>query len=257
MPRKVIVVASAYTHDFIKQNGGQASLLNMIHQAGADGVEIRRELLENTSFSFLTGLSGKIKQHRLRCYYSVPFPLFADNGQLNPDIAHYFAEARALDAELIKFSLGHYQPDSEIDAFALLLNAQRCRLVVENDQTAECATLARFKGFFAKVEVTQLPIEMTFDTGNWSWVGEDAESAAQTLSDYVGYIHVKATKQENGKIHAIPPQPYNDRWLSLIHRYLPADIPLGIEFPLTGENLIDTTAHYVKLLKANYQEVRL
>ena len=44
MARKIIVVTAAYGNDHVKSLGGQAAVLPFIANAGADGVEIRREL---------------------------------------------------------------------------------------------------------------------------------------------------------------------------------------------------------------------
>ena len=44
MARKIIVVTAAYGNDHVKSLGGQAAVLPFIADAGADGVEIRREL---------------------------------------------------------------------------------------------------------------------------------------------------------------------------------------------------------------------
>lgn len=45
MKTEIIVVTGAYGTDTVKQHGGQRALLPIIAGAGADGVEIRRELL--------------------------------------------------------------------------------------------------------------------------------------------------------------------------------------------------------------------
>lgn len=44
MTREIIVVTGAYGTDTVQQLGGQTALLPIIADAGADGVEIRREL---------------------------------------------------------------------------------------------------------------------------------------------------------------------------------------------------------------------
>ncbi len=49
MEPEIIVVTAAYGHQQIAALGGQRALLPIIQQAGADGVEIRRELFDDTT----------------------------------------------------------------------------------------------------------------------------------------------------------------------------------------------------------------
>ncbi|OLR84948.1 xylose isomerase, partial [Bacillus sp. MB366] len=51
MARKIIVVTAAYGNDHVKSLGGQAAVLPFIADAGADGVEIRRELFSAEEFN--------------------------------------------------------------------------------------------------------------------------------------------------------------------------------------------------------------
>jgi hypothetical protein len=44
-------------------------------------------------------------------------------------------------------------------------------LVVENDQT-DCGQLAPMQRFKAACRVMALPVTLTFDMGNWLWVGD-------------------------------------------------------------------------------------
>lgn len=46
MSRKIMVVTAAYGADQVRQAGGQRAMLPVIAGAGADGVEIRREALQ-------------------------------------------------------------------------------------------------------------------------------------------------------------------------------------------------------------------
>lgn len=48
--KKIIVITSACGTDTVRQLGGQAAILPMISAAGADGVEIRRELFLNMNW---------------------------------------------------------------------------------------------------------------------------------------------------------------------------------------------------------------
>ena len=119
--------------------------------------------------------------------------------------------------------------------------------MVENDQT-DCGQLAPMQRFKAACRVHQLPITLTFDMGNWLWVGDSPEEAARHLAPAVSYIHVKAAEPHHEKFRAVPPDQAAERWLALLDN-LPADAPRGIEFPLTGHDLTAVTRRYVNLLR--------
>ena len=120
-------------------------------------------------------------------------------------------------------------------------------LVVENDQT-DCGQLAPMQRFKAACRVMALPVTLTFDMGNWLWVGDSPEEAARHLAPAVSYIHVKAAVPYNENFRAIAPDRADTRWLDLLNQ-LPADAPRGIEFPLEGTDLTAVTRHYVNLLR--------
>ena len=103
--------------------------------------------------------------------------------------------------------------------------------------------------FFHHACDAALPLDMTFDMGNWLWTGEDALQAAHQLSRYVSYVHVKAAVAHRDTFRAIALDDADESWRTLLHA-LPADAPRGIEFPLEGGDLLAVTRHYVDLLRA-------
>ncbi|CDK61948.1 Epimerase KguE [Klebsiella pneumoniae IS10] len=80
-----------------------------------------------------------------------------------------------------------------MDELRDILSDSGMALVVENDQT-DCGQLAPMQRFKAACRVHQLPITLTFDMGNWLWVGDSPEEAARHLAPAVSYIHVKAAE---------------------------------------------------------------
>lgn len=70
MARKIIVVTAAYGNDHVKSLGGQAAVLPFIANAGADGVEIRRELCSAEELNALPSLAATIERHGLLACYS-------------------------------------------------------------------------------------------------------------------------------------------------------------------------------------------
>ena len=247
MKRKIMVVTAAYGHDQVRAAGGQTAMLPIIAEAGADGVEIRRELCSAEELNALPSLAATIERHGLLACYSAPQALFTDNGELNPDLPTLLAEAQTLNALWLKLSLGHFLHNQQLDELRDILSDSGMALVVENDQT-DCGQLAPMQRFKAACRVNQLPITLTFDMGNWLWVGDSPEQAAQKLASTVGYIHVKAAVAHRDSYRAVPPDAADPRWLTLL-KTLPGDVPRGIEFPLEGQNLAAVTRRYVELLR--------
>ncbi len=231
MGRKIIVVTAAYGADKVREAGGQRAMLHVIAGAGADGVEIRRELFSDAELASLPTLAGSIELLGLLACYSAPDALFTPDGNLNPMLPRYLAEAATLNALWLKVSLGHFSDKQQLDALRALLDETGMTLVVENDQT-RCGQLAPMQRFKAACRVMNLPVTLTFDMGNWLWVGESPEEAVPHQQQY----------------RAVPPDNDSARWQALLDQ-LPADAPRGIEFPLEGPDLTAVTRHYVNLLR--------
>jgi len=162
-------------------------------------------------------------------------------------LPRYLAEAATLNALWLKVSLGHFSDKQQLDALRALLDETGMTLVVENDQT-RCGQLAPMQRFKAACRVMNLPVTLTFDMGNWLWVGESPEEAAKHLAPAVSYIHVKAAVPHQQQYRAVPPDNDDARWQALLDQ-LPSDAPRGIEFPLEGPDLTAVTRHYVNLLR--------
>ena len=239
MARKIIVVTAAYGNDHVKALGGQSAVLPFIAGSGADGVEIRRELFTPDELSRLAELAADIERRGLLVCYSAPEALFAADGSLNPRLSDFLQEAQTLNALWLKLSLGHFSHHDDLEALREILQESGMALVVENDQT-DCGQLAPMQRFKAACRVNQLPITLTFDMGNWLWVGDSPEEAARHLAPAVSYIHVKAAEPHHSQFRAVPPDEASARWLALLNN-LPADAPRGIEFPLTGHDLTAVT----------------
>ena len=247
MSRKIMVVTAAYGADQVRQAGGQRAMLPVIAGAGADGVEIRRELFSSDELMALPALGESIELLGLLACYSAPAPLFMPDGTLNPDLPRYLSEASTLNALWLKVSLGHFSDKQPLEALRVLLDESGMTLVVENDQT-DCGQLAPMQRFKAACRDMALPVTLTFDMGNWLWVGDSPEEAARHLASAVSYIHVKAAVPHKENFRAVAPDQTDSRWRDLLNQ-LPADAPRGIEFPLEGTDLTAVTRHYVNLLR--------
>ena len=88
---------------------------------------------------------------------------------------------------------------------------------------------------------------MTFDIGNWYWLGEDPQMAAPELFRFVEYVHVKAVRRLNGKLIAVALEESDGSWRQIL-KILPTEVPLGIDFPIRSEELEKRTREYVTQL---------
>lgn len=247
MKAEVVVVTAAYGRDRIEALGGQQAIVPVVAAAGADGIEIRRELLSSAELSELTALGNAIADAQLAAFYSIPEALFTAEGALNPNLDQHFAEAKQLNARLVKYSLGHYQRGFDSSRFRAMLADQGMQLVVENDQT-DCGRLTALESYFHDCGEGLIGNGMTFDMGNWLWVGDDPICAARQLSRFVSYIHVKAAAPDSASWRAVALDEADNLWRETLS-LLPVGIPRGIEFPLEGDDLVAVTRHYVDLLR--------
>ena len=94
MQRKIMVVTAAYGYDSVRAAGGQVAMLPIIANAGADGVEIRREMFTPAEQQALPQLAAAMASAGLLACYSAPEPLFMLDGTLNPQLPALLQEAK-------------------------------------------------------------------------------------------------------------------------------------------------------------------
>jgi len=249
----VLVTTSSYDWSLVAEVG-QEFFAKVAAHAGCTGIEIRRELFPGKDLP-LAKLRKGIQREKLQSVYSAPIELWLENGELNYNpLKGIIEEAIELGAQLIKISLGHYQPNksklAELDEMLNILQMEKqgLKLTVENDQTPQGGNVETLKQFFEGCKVRNIPVGMTFDIGNWEWTGEEATEAATTLAQYVIYLHFKCVERRAGRLVTLPLSPEkNAGWRKLLS-YFPHGIPRVIEFPLRGEKLEEVTGYYVNLL---------
>lgn len=228
---------------------GQLFFAGLSREAGADGVEVRGELLGTTGRSAeLAALrnAGNVK------VYSEPEGLWTTEGALNTA-----ALLRALDitaqlgAPRVKMSIGGFGAHSvaSLDALKTVLAEATCELVIENDQTPTAGTLGALKKFFKAADAAALALPMTFDLGNWHYLGECPVQAAAAFGSRVAYVHTKGVFRRPDKWVAVPLAESSAPWRAVL-RGLPADVPWAIEYPLMGDDLTAVTRREVELLRA-------
>ncbi|MBU1817951.1 MAG: sugar phosphate isomerase/epimerase [Gammaproteobacteria bacterium] len=225
---------------------GQLWCTELGRQAGADGVEVRGELLRDAAAE-LPAMAG------LAAVYSSPEGLWTHDGHLDEAaLARGLYAAAVLQAPRLKMAIGGFGDQSHASLVrlkALLEGAPQVRLVIENDQTATAGTLPALQAFFAAQAQAGLGLGMTFDMGNWHWQGECPLQAAEALAPYVCYVHCKGVQRLPGKWVAVPLAESVAPWRAVL-RALPASVPHAIEYPLVGDDLVAVTRDQVAFIRA-------
>jgi sugar phosphate isomerase/epimerase len=129
------------------------------------------------------------------------------------------------------------------------LSRAGAELVIENDQTPSAGTLPRLVRFFDAAAAQGLALGMTFDIGNWHWLGECPQQAATSLARHVRYVHCKGVLREKQRWIAVPLADSAAPWRAVL-RALPPALPWAIEYPLAGDDLLGVTRMHVDHLRS-------
>lgn len=225
---------------------GQLWCSQLARAAGADSVEVRGELLRDP-VNELPALAG------LASVYSSPEGLWAEGGWLDSAaLGRGIAAATTLGAKRLKMSIGDFRASSHGSLWGLKvqLAETRVELVIENDQTVSAGTLPALQAFFDAADRAGLDLGMTFDMGNWHWVGECPLQAAQALGRRVRYVHCKGAQRLPAKWVAVPLADSIAPWRAVL-RALPSDVPHAIEYPLVGDDLLAVTRDQVAFIRTS------
>ncbi len=229
---------------------GQLWFTRLAQQAGADGVEVRGELLVDPDTE-LPAIARAVAEHGGAVVYSSPEGLWAADGGLDlAALQRALASARALGAPRLKMSIGGFAPRSaaSLGQLAELLQVHGTELVVENDQTVRAGTIPALREFFGVARERGLPLGMTFDMGNWHWTGECPQEAARVLGSRVRYVHCKGVQRLPRAWAAVPLAASAAPWRTIL-RALPRGLPWAIEYPLAGDDLLAVTRGEIALLR--------
>ena len=224
---------------------GQLWFTKLAEEAGADGVEVRGELLHDPARE-LANLAGRA------AVYSSPDGLWDEGGALDAQaLARALAAADTLGAPRLKMAIGGFGPGSHqfLQSLRARLAETRIELLIENDQTTGAGTLPALQDFFAAADEAGLDLGMTFDMGNWHWLGECPLQAAQALGHRVRYVHCKGVQRLPHKWVAVPLAESSAPWRAVL-RALPAEVPHAIEYPLVDDDLAAMTRAQIALIRS-------
>lgn len=248
--QQVLISLSSFGAAEVRRHG-QLWFTRLAQQAGADGVEVRGELLQDAAAE-LPLIAEAVRAGDSRVVYSSPEGLWAANGTLAAAALQRAVDAaRTLAAPRLKMSIGGFGAAStgSFGQLAAALEGRGVELVIENDQTVAAGTLAALETFFAAAQANGLPLGMTFDMGNWHWLGECALQAAQGCAPHVRYVHCKGVQRQPARWVAVPLAESAAPWRAVL-RALPRGLPWAIEYPLAGDDLLAVTREQVAQLRA-------
>jgi sugar phosphate isomerase/epimerase len=239
--QQVLISLSSFGAAEVRRHG-QLWFTRLAQAAGADGVEVRGELL-NDPQAELPAIAQAVREGGSALVYSSPEGLWSATGALDTAALHRaLAAARTLGAPRLKMSIGGFGPGSiaSFGALAQALEGRGTELVIENDQTVAAGTLPALQAFFAAADSAGTPLGMTFDMGNWHWSGECALQAAQACATRVRYVHCKGVQRQPQRWVAVPLADSAAPWRAVL-RALPRGLPWAIEYPLVGDDLLAVT----------------
>lgn len=258
----IFLVASAFGVDQVKENGHQP-YLPAIRSSGTKGLEVRRELLKFEQAE-LSSLRESLQTHGLSCIYSTPIELWSSSFEFN-EFEFFIAmkEAELLGAEIVKFSLGHYDEEKcDLQSIKIAFEDEQFPsqiiLTIENTQKQPAGDLNKIHKFLMKCNEAFIPIKFTFDIGNWVWNKIDPEEAAAKLKDFVEYVHIKDVDRTTNPptVQPLRPPGENDLDFKRILEHFRSDVPVGFEFPIgepttppSGLDMISKINGYVNLFK--------
>lgn len=245
----ILISLSAFGAAEVRRHG-QRWFAQLSHAAGADGIEVRSELLVDAATE-LPAIAQAVRAAGKSVVYSSAESLWAADGSLDvPALERGLAAARTLGAVRLKMAIGGFGPVSHRTLTVLQdhLQAASTELVIENDQTPAAGTLAALQDFFATAHAQGIFLGMTFDMGNWHWTGECPLQAAAALAPQVRYVHCKGVQRQPQRWVAVPLAESIAPWRAVL-RTLPADVPWAIEYPLAGDDLLAVTRQEIDLLR--------
>ncbi|MCC8405481.1 TIM barrel protein [Paraburkholderia sp. MMS20-SJTN17] len=256
---EIVIVASAFGVNAVRADG-HLKWARAARRAGAAGFEVRRELFASHAEAErqrLRALGGALADLGLWSVFSTPASLYETHGQLDTGALRLaLDEAAALGARFVKLQLGGFAGEAHGAAIAAHLASGKGsagdaqpRLVVENGQLAQGGSPAQFARLFDALvrEGHAGVLGMTFDIGNWAWLGVAPLQIAPLLAPYVEYIHCKTTAGEGARRFALAPAEDDAQFRAVLER-LPRDVPRGIEFPFDTSRIDAHAARCVSWL---------
>lgn len=213
----------------VNETTSQADFFDEIKTAGITKIEVRREYIQDAAD--LVAIQQAAAGLEIELFYAVPEILFADKLLPLEDLETYFNEAHLLGAKQIKFTAGYAEvTQEEADELNRLLNKFGIEnLTLENGQDPAFAKAETLYEFIQELKAKNLPVSVTFDTGNCLYVDEDPLESFRLLKEEIRYIHLKDVSKET-----LSPTLNGEGDVSVkdILAQVPVTVNVAIEYPL-------------------------
>ena len=245
----ILISLSAFGTAEVRRHG-QLWFTQLSHEAGADGVEVRSELLQDAARE-LPAIAQAVRSAGTRVVFSSAEPLWRADGTLDlAAVERAFCAADTLGAATLKMAMGGFGrcSNSTLAKLQQRLQSDAIELLIENDQTAAAGSLTALQDLFAAADTHGLALGMTFDIGNWHWSGECPLLAAAALAAQVRYVHCKGVQQQASRWVAVPLAQSSAPWRAVLRR-LPTAVPWAIEYPLAGDDLSAVVKQEIRQLR--------
>lgn len=245
----ILISLSAFGAAEVRRHG-QRWFSELCLAAGADGIEVRSELLVDPARE-LAAIANVVQSANKKLVYSSAEYLWTAAGMLDvPALDRALAATQTLGAPRLKMSIGGFSRASilTLDDLHARLQQAGTELLIENDQTPAAGTLTTLQNFFAATNAHGLFLGMTFDMGNWHWTGECPLQAAAVLAPHVRYVHCKGVQRQPKRWVAVPLAESSAPWRAVL-RALPVDVPWAIEYPLVGDDLLSVVKREINHLR--------
>ena len=246
---QVLISLSSFGAAEVRRHG-QWWFSQLSFEAGAEGVEVRSELITDELHE-LAAIRQLASDEGKALVYSCALPLWAPQGELDTAALNRAIQATlTLGASRLKMSIGGFNPSSiaTLNTAQAMLKGLPFDLVIENDQSASAGSLPALQYFWASARTHTFPVHMTFDLGNWHWAGECPLQAALALSRHVAYVHCKGVQRLPPRWVAVPLTESSAPWRAVL-RALPVGTPWAIEYPLIGDDLLQVTRAEIAQLR--------
>ncbi len=245
----ILISLSAFGATEVRRKG-QLAFAQLALAAGADGVEVRSELLQDAAGE-LPAMAQALRAAGKAAVYSCAQPLWSADGTLDvAALERALSTSQTLGATRLKMAIGGFaaaSPASLAQVQQRLL-ASPIELLIENDQTPAAGTLPALLDFFQAAHARGFFPGMTFDMGNWHWTGECPLQAAAALAAQVRYVHCKGVQRQPQRWVAVPLTDSSAAWRAVL-RALPNNVPWAIEYPLLGDDLLAVARQEIAQLR--------
>ncbi|AEV95968.1 sugar phosphate isomerase/epimerase family protein [Pediococcus claussenii] len=215
----------------------QLELLQELYELGFRSFEVRREFFFNIDEE-IPAIRNWAQEHNIELFYSIPDELFVD-GMLNSKLLQYIKESHTMGIKKAKFNIGdyeHFQGDFKASFETLEKTLDGLEINVENDQTQTSGRIKPILKFLNDIKNSQINVGYVYDLGNWEFTGENFFEAAETLKNFIRYIHVKDVT-EGPEVRPLDEGQLD--WRKALD-VLPTNVPIALEYPVLSNAVIES-----------------